>query len=146
MKRIVFKFWIINLLISIALFVIYRIVIAETNSVNRNLFETFLDFLDILLNLGFALIYLIAMFISSLAFFLNLIGKIGNNSYLSLLTFIGIPSVCVIYLIVNVLIDIRLYNETAVATLVKFSIIYLFFTVVEFLLFRKAVNKLRTEY
>lgn len=85
------------------------------------------------------------MFISSLTFFLNLIGKIGNNSYLSLLTFIGIPSVCVIYLIVNVLIDIRLYNETAVATLVKFSIIYLFFTVVEFLLFRRAVNKLRAE-
>jgi len=34
MKRIVFKFWLLHILISIALFVTYRIVIAETNHIN----------------------------------------------------------------------------------------------------------------
>jgi hypothetical protein len=145
MKKIIFKFWLINFLISITLFVIYRIVIAETNQTNGNLFEVLIQILEILLNIGFAFIYLIAMVISSFAVLLNLIGKIKNNFYLSFLTFLGIPLFCVIFIIINVLIDISIYNLTILTKLAIFSMIYLFLTTLEFLSFRKRINKLRVE-
>lgn len=147
MKRIIFKFWLINILISIALFVTYRIVIAETNQVDGNFIEWILQILDILLNLAYSFIYLIAMAFCSFAIFLNLIDKIRNNFYLSLLTFLGIPLFCVIFIIINILTDRLLYNNTVTIfrNLVIFSIIYLFFTTLEFLLFRKRVNKLQAD-
>lgn len=137
MKKIIFKFWIINFLISIALFVIYRVVIAKTTSTDRNFFDTFLHILDILLNLGFSVIYLIAMVICSLTIFLNLIGNIRNNYFLSFLSFLGFPSICIIYLMINALIDIYSHNESVLTTLVIFSLIYLSFTAIEFLIFKK---------
>ncbi|PDS22366.1 hypothetical protein B0A77_13620 [Flavobacterium branchiophilum] len=133
MKRIIFRFWLINIFISIALFVTYRIVIAETNHVDGNFLEWVLQILDIILNLAYSFIYLIAMAFCSFALFLNLIEKIRSNFYLSLLTFLGIPSFCVIV----ILIDIQLKN------LILFSIIYLFLMTIEFILFRKRINKLR---
>jgi hypothetical protein len=145
MKKIIFKFWLINFLISITLFVIYRIVIAETNQTNGNFYEVLIQILEILLNIGFAFIYLIAMVISSFAILLNLIRKIKNNFYLSFLTFLGIPLFCVIFIIINVLIDISIYNLTILTKLAIFSMIYLFLTTLEFLSFRKRINKLRVE-
>jgi hypothetical protein len=141
MKKIVFRFWIINFLISIALFVIYRIVIAQTNSTDRNFLETLLFILNAFLNIGFTIIYLIVMIFCSFVFFLNLNANIRNNYLLSFLTFLGVPSVCVIYLIIKTLIDVNLYNESPLTTFVVFSIIYLFITVIEFLLFRKKIKK-----
>lgn len=140
MKKIIFKFWLINFLISIALFVIYRVVIAQTESVDKNMFETFLSILDILLNLGFSVIYFIGMVICSLTFFLNLIGNIRNNYLLSFLSFLGFPSVCVIYLMINLLTDIYSYKESLLTTLVVFSVISLFFTAIEFLIFRRKIK------
>ena len=131
MKRIVIRFWIINLLISIILFITYRIVISQTKLIDGNSFEKWIQIFELVLNLGFSLIYLIAMIISSFAVLLNLIEKIRNNFYLSLLTFLGIPSFCAIMVFIN----IQLKN------LILFSIIYLFLTTIEFLLFRKRVKK-----
>lgn len=147
MKRIIFKFWLINILISIALFVTYRIVIAETNQVDRNFLEWFLQILDILLNLAYSLIYLIAMAFCSFTIFLNLIDEIRNNFYLSLLTFLGIPLFCVIFIMINIFTDSLLYSNTVTIfrNLVIFSIIYVFFTTLEFILFRKRMNKIRAE-
>jgi len=145
MKRIIFKFWLTNILISIALFVIYRIVIAETNHNDGNFFEMVLQILDISLNLVYSFVYLIGMVICSCALFLNLIDKIRNNIYLSLLTFVGIPLFCAIFITINMLSDSILYNETVTLfrNLVIFSIIYLFFSTFEFLLFRKRIKNLR---
>ncbi|MDF2476347.1 MAG: hypothetical protein K0S24_1830 [Sphingobacterium sp.] len=147
MKRIIFKFWLTNILISIALFVIYRIVIAETNHNDGNFFEMVLQILDISLNLVYSFVYLIGMVICSCALFLNLIDKIRNNIYLSLLTFVGIPLFCAIFITINMLSDSILYNETVTLfrNLVIFSIIYLFFSTFEFLLFRKRIKNLRSE-
>lgn len=147
MKRIIFKFWLTNILISIALFVIYRIVIAETNHNDGNFFEMVLQILDISLNLVYSFVYLIGMVICSCALFLNLIDKIRNNIYLSLLTFVGIPLFCAIFITINMLSDSILYNETVTLfrNLVIFSIIYLFFSTFEFLLFRKRIKNLRAE-
>lgn len=140
MKKIIFKFWIINFLISIALFFIYRVVIAETKPIDEGFFETVLYILDILLNLGLSLVYLVVMVICSLAFFLNLIGKIRNNRLLSFLTFLGFPLSCVIYLVINVSIDVFLYHVSVLTTLMIFSLFYLFFTAIEFLMFKRRLK------
>ncbi|TCO22602.1 hypothetical protein EV200_106245 [Pedobacter psychrotolerans] len=132
---------------SIALFVTFRIVIAETNHADGNFLESVLQILDILLNLAYSFIYLIAMAFCSFALFLNLINKIRNNLYLSLLTFLGIPLFCVIFIIITILTDSLLYNNTVTIfrNILIFSIIYLFFTTLEFLIFRRRINKFRTE-
>lgn len=145
MKKIIFRFWLINFLISISLFFIYRIVISETKMIEGNSFEKFLQILDLIIDLGFSAVYFIAMIISSFAILLNLKEKIRNNFYWSLLAFLGIPSFCVIFILINLLIDICVHNVTVLTRLALFSIIYLFLTAIEFLLFRKKINKLKIE-
>lgn len=139
MKKIIFKFWFINILISIAIFVAYRVVIAETNHDSGIFFESLLHFLDVILNLAYSLVYLIAMFFCSLLLFLNLIEKIRTNLYLSFFTFSGIPLFFVILIVSNVLINNLLNVSSLFRNFVIFSVIYLVFTTLEFLLFRKIV-------
>lgn len=139
MKKIVFKYWLINFLISVVLFFTYNIVIAATKTTDGNLFEKLMQILELLLNMGFAFIYFIAMVISSFVFVLNLVEKIRNNFYLSLLTFLGIPLFCFIFIITNVLIDIH-HNFTILTTLAIFSTIGLLLTTIQFLLFRKRIK------
>lgn len=141
MKKIVFLFWGINLLISILLFFAYRISISQTATSDGNSFEQWMQIVEILLNLGFSLIYLIGMAISSLAVLLNLVEKIRNNIYLSFLTFLGLPSICVIIMIIKLVIDISFNDFALLRTFTIFSILYLFLTTIEFLLFRKRINK-----
>ncbi|QQQ30272.1 hypothetical protein [Chryseobacterium indoltheticum] len=141
MKKIVFRFWGINLLISILLFFAYRISISQTVASDGNSFEQWMQIVEILLNLGFSLIYLIGMAIFSLAVLLNLVEKIRNNIYLSLLTFLGLPCICVIIIIIKLVIDISFNDFALLRTFTIFSILYLFLTTIEFLLFRKRINK-----
>lgn len=145
MKKVIFRFWIINFLISISLFFIYRIVISETNVIAGNSFEKLLQILDLIINLGFSAVYFIAMIISSFAILLNLKEKIRNNFYWSLLAFLGIPTFCVLFILINLLTEIYLNNLTVLTKLAIFSIIYLFLTAIEFLFFRKRINKLKIE-
>ena len=145
MKKLVFRFWIINFLISISLFFIYRIVISETNVIAGNSFEKLLQILDLIINLGFSAVYFIAMIISSFAILLNLKEKIRNNFYWSLLAFLGIPTFCVLFILINLLTEIYLNNLTVLTKLAIFSIIYLFLTAIEFLFFRKRINKFKIE-
>ncbi|MBE7693718.1 hypothetical protein F7652_12355 [Tenacibaculum finnmarkense genomovar finnmarkense] len=137
MKKIIFKSWIINLVISISLFVIYRLIIAETNYLeSTSMFEKFLFFIDVLLNIWVSILSLIAMFFCSLFFFLNLVVNIRNNYYLSSLSFLGIPTIWIIYLIViNIYTGFGFYR-----TILVLSMIYLFLTAVHFLKFRKKIK------
>jgi len=145
MKKIVFRFWIINFIISIVLFVIYRILISQTKIIDGNFLEDVLQILDLVLNLIYSFVYLIGMFVCSCALFLNLIDKIRHNFYLSLLTFLGLPIFCVAFIFINVATDNLLQNDTVTIfrNLLIFSVIYLLLTTLEFLLFRKRINKLR---
>lgn len=140
MKKIVFKFWILNFLVSIVLFVIYRVVIAETKSTDTNMLETILFILELFLNLGFSVVYFVAIFICSLTFFLNLTGKIRNNYTLSFLSFLGLPCLCVLYLIMNALTVFYSSGKSILTTFVLFSIVYLCILTTEFLLFRRALK------
>ncbi|WP_117601865.1 hypothetical protein, partial [Flavobacterium psychrophilum] len=127
----------INLVISISLFVIYRLIIAETNYLeSMSMFEKFLFFIDVLLNIWVSILSLIAMFFCSLFFFLNLVVNIRNNYYLSSLSFLGIPTIWIIYLIViNIYTGFGFYR-----TILVLSMIYLFLTAVQFLKFRKKIK------
>nr|WP_319616477.1 hypothetical protein [Flavobacterium sp. Fl-33] len=137
MKKIIFKFWVINLLISIILFIIYRLIIAGTNyAVDMNLFEKILFIIEAVLDIWFSTVCLIVMLVCSLLFFLNLIEKIRNNYFLSLLTFLGIPTICLIYLIViNIDTGFKFFTTVLVLT-----IIYVFLTTIEFIKFRKKIK------
>ncbi|OPC24232.1 hypothetical protein BAX96_06635 [Elizabethkingia anophelis] len=143
MKKIILNFWLVNLLISILLFFLYKIVMMETKQTDATFLGNILYIIDILLNLGFSLIYLAVMVLGSLPFFLNLIEKIRNNSFLSFLAFSGILLICVIYLMANVSIDLYQYKESLLIRLISFSIMYLLCTCVEFLMFRKKIKSLK---
>jgi len=90
------------------------------------------------------MIYLVIMVIGSFSVFLNQIEKVKNRYFLSFLTFSGIPLVCVVFLAVNILIDIYQYNVTIapLKTPLCFSIIYLICSILEFLIFRKKVKNI----
>lgn len=143
MKKLVFKFWIVNVLIAIALFVIYRIVISETEAENDSFFNTLMFILETLLSLGYSLVYLIGMLISSFLFFLNHFEKIRNNFYLSMLTFLGIPIAGIIYIIwiTYMITDLSAdYSVNFMTTFLIFSSIYFIFNLIQFLIFRKKIT------
>lgn len=142
MKKITFKYWLINILIGIVLFIAYRVVIAESNVGDDSFLGSIIQILDAFLSISYSFVYLLAIVFCSLTIFLNLIDRIRNHFYLSLLSFLGIPFCCIIFIIANILIDSEIYQITAIANLLNFSIIYLFFTAIQFLLFWKRVKKL----
>ncbi|AYM99097.1 hypothetical protein EAG08_00965 [Chryseobacterium sp. 3008163] len=139
MKKLIFKYWITNVLISIILFILYRLVISEMKSDSESLLDTFLFILEIFINLGYSLIFLCGLLVFSLTFFLNLIKKIRDNSFLSLLTFIGIPVMCLIFAVIYL--SFLLQVNTILITFASFSIIYLIITTLQFLMFRKTIKK-----
>ncbi|WP_316800552.1 hypothetical protein [Pedobacter frigidisoli] len=141
MNKIIVKFWLINLVISILLFLAFRVLIDQTPSSQQNLFEKFWDILELILNLGISFIYLILMLISSLTFFLNLNSKIRNNFYLSLLSFPGPALALVTYLSPVLVTDYQAAHASVLTNLVYFPIAYLLITTIEFLLFRRILRK-----
>lgn len=141
LKRIIFNFWLVRILISIVLYFSYRIAISNTNHVEGSFLENVLQFLNILLDLAYSFVYLLTILFCSLLIFLNYIAKIRNNFYLSLLTILGIPVFCVIFITINVIIDTRLYSETALGNLLNFSIIYLLLATLEFAIFRRVIKR-----
>ncbi|MGE8427054.1 MAG: hypothetical protein ACN6O7_04235 [Sphingobacterium sp.] len=143
MGKIIFRFWLVNVLISVALFILYRLVIAETDTAATGFLETIIVILDIIVNLGFSTIYLFAVILCSLLFFLNHIEKIRRNRALSFLTFSGIPAVCLILLIIYILVGFYKYHMVLdpLKMLLLFSVIYLASTILEFILFRKIIEK-----
>jgi hypothetical protein len=145
MKKIVVKFWLINVLMSTIIFAVYRIVISLTKTMEGNSFEKWMQIVELVLNIGFSFAYLIAMIVSSFTVLLNLFTKIRNNFYLSLLTFLGIPSFFVVYILISGLIDLNNYNDSILTKLAFFSIAYLILMIITFLLFRKKVQNAQIE-
>lgn len=138
MKKYIFKFWLLNFLLTAILFLIYYVLaFTQLKSNNGNLFEIILDFLFTLFNLYYILAYSIVMIVFSTAFFLNLQKTIRANNFLSALTFIAIPLVAVIY----ILIDLYPYNSFVVVWWIGFPLAYLLFIIFQFYIFRKKINK-----
>lgn len=143
MTKLIFKSWLANVVISIALFIIYRIVISETEMKEGTFFEELMYFFDLLLGLGYSLIYFIGMLISSLLIFLNLFDKINSHYYLSMLTFLGIPIVAIVYVIyITMIISESSGNlsPTFATTFLIFLVIYLISNSIQFWMFRKNIS------
>ncbi|MCY0979085.1 hypothetical protein PGH12_08575 [Chryseobacterium wangxinyae] len=138
MKKLIFIVWGIHIIISIVLFCVYRFVIASKESTETNFFEAFLNILETLVDLGFSILYFFGMVAFSLPFFLNFIKQIRNNYFLSLLTFLGLPTAFLIYFMIDVSFDY--HSKNVLTTFVTFSIIYLLITITEFLVFRKKIQ------
>jgi|GEM_PF-180603 len=143
MKRIIFRFWMVNVLLGIILSILYRVVIVDLKSTDTSFLEGIFNIIDLILNLSFSAMYLVIIAFSSLSFFLNQIDRIRNSNFFSFLSFSGIPFLCVVFLAVTVSVDIYRYHVTLVPLkiLLIFSIIYLLCTVIEFLVFRRIVKK-----
>ena len=142
MKKLTFKFWLVNIAVTIVLFIIYRLVISETETKAETFFEKLMYFLDLLLGLGYSLIYLIGMLISSLLLFLNLFEKIKNNFYLSMLSFLGIPIAGIMYIIwIMIMINDPSgnYSPNFAITFLIFVFIYLISNLIQFWIFRKSI-------
>ncbi|RWU10829.1 hypothetical protein [Pedobacter chitinilyticus] len=142
-KKRIFRYWFVNILMTLALFIAYRIVIAESEPAGSTWIEKFLFMLDVILNLGFSLFYLLVMIVASLAIFFNQIAKIRNNGYLSSLTFLAVPLVGVLILAVKVSIDVYTHSPNILSTVLTFSILYLLGNTITFLSFRKSMKKLQ---
>lgn len=143
MKKLIFRYWIVNALIAFALFIIYRVVISTSDSVDESFFEWFLAILEILLSLGFSLLLLGGMLLSSLLLFLNLFEKVRNNIYLSMLTFLGIPMIGIIYIIWMIFMTFDWSGENSICFLTTFLIfaaVYSLFNLIQFLMFRKRIS------
>lgn len=143
MGKIIVKFWLVNVLISILLFILYRLVIEEKNTVDTGFLNTIIVIMDIIVNLVFSVVYLFAIVLCSLLFFLNRIEKVRNSKTLCFLVFSGIPAICLVILIVHILVQVCYYNMAIepLKTLLLFAFIYLACTILEFVVFRKVIEK-----
>ncbi|WP_333863763.1 hypothetical protein [Sphingobacterium sp.] len=143
MRNIIFRFWLVNILLSVLLFTVYRLIIAQTDTESTGFLETIIVILDIVVNLGFSAVYLAAMVLCSLVLFLNHIEKVRNNKVLSLLTFSGIPAICLLLVSVYILVGMYKYNMILdpLKMLLIFSIIYVSCTILEFVVFSKIIEK-----
>lgn len=144
MKKIIFRYWSLNIAVTILLYFAYRITISETDYDDGDFLAWILQILDIVVNLLYSLAYLVGMALCSFAIFLNLIDKVRNNFYLSLSSFIGIPLIYVVIITEDILNDDLLQDNsvTIFRNLLIFSIIYLLFTGLQFSFFRKKANQL----
>lgn len=140
MKKILFKYWFVNFTIGFSLYVIYRITIAESEPAGESEFKKFIFILEILVNLGFSLLYLVAVWVSSLTFFLNLFANIRNNFYASLFTFLGISLLCIIYvLFIYSQLDYDTHNT--LSNLIILAGFYFLATGLQFLMFRRKIER-----
>ena len=138
MKKLILKYWSINFLFSLTLFVIYRLLIAGKDYEDGDWLDFILNMMDILLNLGFSLIFLVVLPICSLTFFLNLIKKVTRHYYLSLLSFVAGAVVVATYVLIA-FVDLYASESTIFMTSLILSIVYLIFNYFQFRLFRKKV-------
>jgi len=135
--------WLFNVLTAFVFFVIYRVIISQTDTTDSNWFETILWILKILVDLGFSLVFLGGMLISSLAIFLNLIPKVRSSFVLSALSFLGIPVIGLLYFMMDLVID-NVVNKFF-ATFILLSTTYILITLAEFIIFRKQIKTYTNE-
>lgn len=142
MKKLLFKIYGFNLLISIVLFFAQRFFITKSYTTQDSWFYTILNIIDVWLNLAWSTVFLIVAVLGSLSLFLNLNKNIRTHYFLSLLTFSGIPLIYFIYLLFPFFsgfkydfdIDAIPLSMTMAAV---FAAAYLLLSIGEFLMFRK---------
>lgn len=139
MMNMLFRFWIFNVFLLILLFFGYRMIIAGSDPHGPTAFDKVMDIFELLLNIGFSLVYVIGLLLSSLTIFLNLIAAVRNSPFYSFLSFLAIPIISLIYTMV--VLQFSFSSNRILMTFVIFSVVYILITGLQFLRFRTAVRK-----
>ena len=140
--RKLFEIWIVNAVLCVAGMLIYRYFIVKAIPNEQNFFFALLTAGVALLKVFWSQLFFLFMVFCGLTIFLNVNQRIVNNLFLSLLTFLLIPFLLTVYVIVDTLassnwtIDLPLFIDWIMP-----PIIYIAFTSVQFLLFRKQVSQ-----
>lgn len=149
-KKLIWKFWIINFLLIIGTFFISRLFLTESSTISKYWLIEIFNLMGDFMYMIFTLIYAALMSICSLTIFLNLNRKIRKTYFFSLLTFLAIPSICVLYFVLDSFIDTYDYKtfseyitflKTSILNFLAFPIIYLIGVSLVFILFRIALKK-----
>jgi hypothetical protein len=139
-----FRIWIVNAVLCVAAMLIYRYFIVEGIPDEQNFFFALLTAGVALLKVFWSQAFFLLMIFCALTIFLNLNHHIVNNLFLSLLTFLLIPFSLTVYFIIDVLassnwtIDLPLFIDWIMP-----PVIYMAFTSVQFLLFRRYVSQVK---
>jgi len=126
-----------DLLIGFILYFAYRITIMNITATGEGLLANILYILDIILNLGLSLIYLVAVVICSFTVFLNFISKIRDSSILSWFSFSGLPILLLTAFIISLWADAYDFSGNIMTKILIFSILYPCITTVLYRQFRK---------
>ena len=140
MMNMLFRFWIFNVFLLILLFFGYRMAISETDPHGPTAIDKVMDIFELLLNIGFSLVYVIGLLLSSLTIFLNCIAAVRNSPFYSFLSFLAIQIISLIYTMV--VLQFSFSSNRILMTFVIFSAAYILITGLQFLRFRTAVRKL----
>jgi hypothetical protein len=139
-----FGIWIVNAVLCVVAMLIYRYFIVKGIPNEQNFFFALLTAGVALLKLFWSQLFFLLMIFCALTIFLNLNQRIANNVFLSLLTFLLIPFSLTVYFVIDTLasnnwtIDLPLFIDWIMP-----PIIYLAFTSVQFLLFRRYVSQVK---
>jgi len=137
MHKIILKYWIIDLLVGLVLYVAYTITIMNKTATGSGFFSNVLYLLNIVLNLGYSLLYLTAVVICSFTVFLNFIHKVRRNAVLSWLSFSGAPILGVAIPVISLWISTYEVSKNVLTELLIFSIVYPCITTILYLRFRR---------
>ncbi|UEG51917.1 hypothetical protein LLH06_13195 [Mucilaginibacter daejeonensis] len=140
--QIVVRYWLIDLLISVSLYIAFRLTIINIAAAGNSFSATIFSILDILLNLVFSLMYLVTMVACSLTIFLNRIKKIRDNGSLSWLSFSGLPFLLTTALIITFYQDGRSHKVDLTTKALLFSAIYVVSTTMLFFSFQRRYRAL----
>lgn len=139
-----FGIWITNVVLCVAAMLIYRYFIVKGIPNEQNFFFALLTAGIALLKLFWSQLFYLLMIFCALTIFLNLNQRIVNSLFLSLLTFLLIPFSFTVYFIIDTLassnwiIDLPLFIDWIMP-----PIIYIAFTSIQFLLFRRYVSQVK---
>jgi len=140
-----FGIWIVNAVLCVAGMLIYRYFIVKAIPNEQNLFFALLTAGLALLKVYWAQLFFLLMVFCALTIFLNLMLRVVNSFFLSLLTFLLIPFSLVVYIAIDSLItaDWAISDLSFFIDWIMPPIIYVVFTSVQFLLFRKYVSRVK---
>ena len=145
MKKLIFKYWLLNIFTSLALYLGFRIMLINTEEHERNTFEFILYILKLILDLYIIGLFLTVMMVFSTTYFLNLNDKIRNNTFFSFLTFLGIPIGIVLFYAIQFSRDFPTEGFKGLLLLENYfvvALLYIFFSSILFILFRRNMAKM----
>jgi len=141
MNKLIIRYWIIDLLLGFVLYVAYIMTIMNSSAKGNGLETTILYFADLVLNIGFSLLYLAAAIICSFTVLLNFIREIRNSAFFSWLSFSGAPILLIGMFVTSLSLDGYHYSGNVMTKLWIFAILYPCITTILYLQFRKKYSE-----